>query len=177
MSLHGLNPRTATASELVTSKCFDTLVTNSIVYASATPDDNVDDAVALMAEGAEVNGLIMSHPFKTALRKMKSTAGVRLYPEISIADGTVTNFSGIPADVNSTMTFATSKDRALVGDFQNTFKWGYAKDINSEIIQYGDPDGTGKDLKNYGQIYIRCEAYMGFGILDPKAFALIKEAA
>jgi HK97 family phage major capsid protein len=177
MAIHGFDPRTATASDLVTAKCFDTLVTNKVDYAAATADDNVDDAVALMSEGAEVNGLVMSHPFKTALRKMKSTAGVRLYPEISIADGTVTNFSGIPADVNSTVTFGSSKDRALVGDFQNAFKWGYAKDMNFEIIQFGDPDNSGKDLKGYNQVYLRCEAYVGFGILDPNAFAHIREAA
>ena len=34
-----------------------------------------------------------------------------------------------------------------------------------EIIQYGDPDNSGKDLKGYNQIYIRAEAYIGWGIL------------
>ena len=29
-----------------------------------------------------------------------------------------------------------------------------------EIIQYGDPDNSGKDLKGYGQIYIRAEVYL-----------------
>lgn len=45
-----------------------------------------------------------------------------------------------------------------------------------EIIQYGDPDNSGKDLKGYGQIYIRAEVYLGWGILVPAWFARIKEA-
>ena len=42
-----------------------------------------------------------------------------------------------------------------------------------EIIEYGDPDGQG-DLKRKNQVVLRSEAYIGFGILDKDAFALIK---
>ena len=49
-------------------------------------------------------------------------------------------------------------------------------EIPMEIIQYGDPDNSGKDLKGYGQIYIRAEVYLGWGILVPEWFARIKEA-
>ena len=55
------------------------------------------------------------------------------------------------------------------------FKWGYAKQIPLEVIKYGDPDNSGKDLKGYNQVYLRCETYLGWGILDPNHFAIIKE--
>ena len=63
-----------------------------------------------------------------------------------------------------------------VGDFENAFKWGYAKEIPLEIIEYGDPDNSGNDLKGYNQVYLRAEVYLGWGILDPEAFARIVEA-
>ena len=34
-----------------------------------------------------------------------------------------------------------------------------------------------KDLKGYNQVYIRAEVYLGWGILLPEAFAIIKEGA
>ena len=43
----------------------------------------------------------------------------------------------------------------------------------SGVIPYGDPDQTGKDLKAYNQVYLRAETYIGWGILDPSAFAKI----
>ena len=45
-----------------------------------------------------------------------------------------------------------------------------------EIIQFGYPDGTGRDLKAYNEICLRAEAFIGWGILDATAFARVKEA-
>ena len=44
-----------------------------------------------------------------------------------------------------------------------------------EVIQYGDPDNSGLDLKGYNQVYIRSELYLGWGILEPANFARIVE--
>ena len=46
------------------------------------------------------------------------------------------------------------------------------ENMKMEIITTGDPDGLG-DLKRYNQICIRAESYIGWGILDPNAFAKI----
>ena len=56
------------------------------------------------------------------------------------------------------------------------FRWGYAKGIKLEVIEYGDPDNSGNDLKGHGQVYIRAEVYLGWGILDADSFARIKKA-
>ena len=71
----------------------------------------------------------------------------------------------------------TVKDHAIVGDFSNAFKWGFSKEIPLEIIKYGDPDNTGKDLKGYNQVYIRAEVYLGWGILVPEYFARVVDEA
>ena len=77
------------------------------------------------------------------------------------------------------MSANASLDRALVGDFANYFKWGYAKQIPIEVIQYGNPDNdaTLGDLKGHNQIYLRGEMYLGWGILDATAFSFIKAKA
>lgn len=53
----------------------------------------------------------------------------------------------------------------------------YAKQIPIEVIKYGNPDNDTElgDLKGHNQIYLRGELFLGWGILDAAAFALIKE--
>ena len=47
-----------------------------------------------------------------------------------------------------------------------------------EVIEYGNPDNSDAgDLKGHNQVYIRGEAYIGWAILIPKAFALIAAGA
>lgn len=175
-AMHGINPRTKTASTVVGTNHFDSKVTQKVTYAEATPDDNLEAAIAL-ADGSEweVNGLALSKTFGSAMAKVKAN-GIKQYPEFSFGASPKT-FNGMACDVNSTVSGATVKDHAIVGDFQNGFKWGYSKEIPMEIIQYGDPDNSGKDLKGYNQVYIRAEIYLGWAILIPEAFSRIAEEA
>jgi len=173
-AFHGINPRTGEASAVVGNNNFDTKVTQIVTYAAATPDDNLEDAVALVqgADG-EVTGVAMATAFASAMAKVKVN-NVKQYPEFAFG-GNPGALNGMKVDVNRTVSDGSSKDRAIVGDFANMFRWGYAKNIPMEIIKYGDPDNSGKDLKGYNQIYIRAEIYLGWGILDPAAFARVVE--
>ena len=109
-----------------------------------------------------------------ALGKMKmNDSHAAMYPEFRFG-GNPATFGALASDINNTVVFgANQKLRAIVGDFGNCFKWGYAANIPMEIIQYGDPDGQG-DLKRTNEIVLRAEAYIGWGILDANSFALIK---
>lgn len=173
-AFHGVNPRTGEASAVVGDNNFDTKVTQTVTYAAATPDDNLEDAVAMIqgSEGA-VTGVAMATAFGSAMAKVKVN-GVRQYPEFAFG-GNPGTMNGMKVDVNRTVSDAASADRAIVGDFANMFKWGYSKEIPMEIIKYGDPDNSGKDLKGYNQVYIRAEVYLGWGIMDASAFARIVE--
>lgn len=175
-AFHGINPRTNTASTVIGGNHFDAKVTQTVTYAGATPDDNLEDAIALV-DGSEmdVTGMALSKTFGAAMAKVKAQ-GVKLYPEFAFGASPKT-LNGIPVSVNKTVSGGTTKDHAIIGDFQNAFKWGYSKQIPTEIIKYGDPDNSGKDLKGYNQVYIRAEIYLGWGIMLPEAFAIIKEAA
>ncbi len=173
-AMHGINPRTGQASAVVGENHFDAKVTQTVDYASATPDDNLDDAIALIhgSEG-DVTGMALSTQFGAAMAKVKAN-GVVQYPEFRFGASPKT-LNGLHTDVNRTIYTAESKDHAIIGDFQTAFKWGYSKQIPMEIIKYGDPDNSGKDLKGYNQVYIRAEVYLGWGILLPEYFARIKE--
>lgn len=173
-AFHGINPRTNSASAVIGTNHFDGKVTQTVTYASATPDDNLEDAIALV-DGSEmdVTGMALSKTFGSAMSKVKAN-GVKLYPEFAFGASPNT-LNGIPVSVNKTVSGGTTKDHAIIGDFQNAFKWGYSKQIPTEIIKYGDPDNSGKDLKGYNQVYIRAELYLGWGILIPEAFAIVKE--
>jgi HK97 family phage major capsid protein len=175
MAMHGVNPRTKEASDIIGKKSFDTADNIQVIaYDEANVEENIEKAIAAVDEGYDVNGMAMAKGLSTALASL-TVNGVRQYPELAWGanPGTV---RGLSVDVNSTVSFNNSEDMAILGDFQNAFKWGYAKEIPLEVIRYGDPDQSGKDLKAYNQVYIRCETYVGWAIMDPKAFSrIVKE--
>lgn len=177
MAFHGINPRTGQASTVIGDNYFDKKVTQTVVFNAKNPDENIESAVGLIrgSEG-DVTGAAFDSTFATAMAKQTvdgKEGTPRLFPELrwGANPGSV---NGLKVDVNSTVGKGT-KDKAIVGDFSNMFKWGYAKQIPFEVIKYGDPDNSGKDLKGYNQVYLRCETYLGWGILDPNHFAIIKE--
>ena len=173
-AMHGLNPRTKEASAVIGDNHFDSKVTQTVQYAAASADANVEAAIA-MIEGADgsISGMAMAPAFRQALANLKNGTNDRLFPELAWG-GNPGTINGLQIDVNNTVSFGTSKDMAIIGDFQSCFKWGYAKEIPIEVIPYGDPDNSGVDLKGSNQVYIRGEVYVGWGILMPETFARIQ---
>lgn len=175
-AMHGLNPRTGTASAVVGTNYLDQLVTNSVT-ATANADTDIDAAVALV-EGAEheVTGIVVAPAERAALAALTAN-GVRLYPELAWGRQPE-DVNGLAFDVNSTVSFGGETELAYVGNFRDFFKLGYGKDITFEVIQYGNPDNDAQagDLKGHNQVYLRAEAYIGWAILDPTAFAKIVSA-
>lgn len=175
MAFHGYNPRTGEASTVIGDNHFDAKATQTVTYESSTPDANIEAAIA-MIEGSdgEVSGLAISPTVRSDLAKMTKANGEKLYPEFAFG-GKPSNLGAYGLNINKTVSKGDT-DEVILGDFVNMFKWGYAKEIPMEIIKYGDPDNSGKDLKGYNQIYIRAEAYLGWGILDGNSFARIVNA-
>lgn len=174
-AFHGINPRTGTASAVVGTNHFDSKVEQTTPYTKGTPDENLDTIIAaVQGSDGSVTGMALSNAFGADMATVKEN-GVRQYPEFRFG-ASPANLGGMTVDVNKTVYNANVKDHAIVGDFQNAFKWGFSKEIPLEIIKYGDPDNTGKDLKGYNQVYIRAEVYLGWGILVPAYFGRIVEA-
>lgn len=176
-SLHGLEPKSMTDASFRATNSFDGQITGNIITFDADKiDDNIDAAVqAVVAKGGEVTGIAMSPLAGQSLAKLKVN-GVVQYPEFRFGQNP-DSFYGMKSDINKNLVVTggtAEKDHVIVGDFQNKFKWGYAENIPMEIIEYGDPDGTGRDLKAYNEICLRTEAFIGWGILDTDAFARVK---
>lgn len=180
-ALHGLEPKSMSDASFRATNSFDGQITaNVVTYAEATFDDNIDAAVQqVIAKGGEVTGIALSPVGGQALAKIKDTNKNPLYPEFRFGQNP-NSFYGMASDINKNLTVTggtAETDHAIVGDFQNMFKWGYAENIPLEIIEYGDPDGAGRDLKAYNEICLRAEAFIGWGILDTDAFARVKVQA
>ena len=178
MAMHGVNPRSGQASALIGDNCFIKKVTQKVTQTTKTADEDVEDAIALVQGSEEdVNGMTMAPAFKSALAALTDKDGRKLYPELAwgSAPGVI---NGLKVESNSTVSFNQSTLKAIVGDFDNCFKWGYAKEIPLEVIEYGNPDNDEElgDLKGHNQVYLRAEAYIGWGIIVPEAFALVKAA-
>ena len=173
MAFHGINPRTKQASDVIGTNHFDNLVSQTVNFAKEQIEENIETAVAMIqSSSGEISGMAMSPIFSQELAKLKVN-GVKQYPELAWGSNPGV-INGLPVDINSTVSEGEqTKDRAVIGDFANMFKWGYAKEIPLQVIEYGDPDNSGKDLKGYNQVYLRAEAYIGWGILDAKSFARI----
>ena len=170
-AIHGINPRTGSASSVIGTNNFGYMTTNVVAYDATKPDENLDSAISAIGEG--VNGLAVSPAFGTAMAGVK-VSGVPQYPEFRFGQSPVA-FYGMGTDVNNTVSYDNATE-ALVGNF-NAFRWGYAREVEFEVIRFGDPDNTGVDLAGHNQVYLRAEAFIGWGILDPGAFALIKTSA
>lgn len=183
-AMHGINPRSKVISALVSANSFDTKVTNTVTYLgnSSTADANLEAAIALVEGGeGDVTGMAISPTVRAALAAMTKQNGEKLYPDFA--------FGGQPASlgtqalsINKTVQTAVKAtaaataaivDHAIVGDFANMFKWGFGKDITVEVIEYGDPDNSGSDLKGHNQVYLRGEAYLGWAIFDAASFARV----
>ena len=177
MAMHGMNPRTGTVATSLGTNYFDALVNQTVNFAAATANDNVTAAVNLVKGNEhEVTGMAMAPAMETALAAIKkgTSSNEPLFPEMAWG-ATPETINGLRVDTNSTVSFGGSNDRAILGNFRDYFRWGYARGIEIEVIEYGNPDNdaTAGDLKGHNQVYLRGEAYVGWGILVPAAFARV----
>lgn len=174
MAFHGLEPKSGTTSSIIGANCLDRAANVGVeAYSSGGEEGDITAAIADIGD-YQCTGIAMSPAFATALSATTYAGGQKPY-DAFMWGGNPGAIRGIPCDVNSTVAVAAStavNHYAYVGDFANAFKWGYAEQVPLEVIQYGDPDGQG-DLKRYNQVLLRAEAYIGWGILDPKAFSRI----
>lgn len=169
---HAINPKSGE-----TLSGYDALTAKAVAVMDSEDDIANVDALADAVNEYEINGVALSRTWASRLRKLRVPAtGMRFYPEIPInlAAGTL---DGIPAATSTTVdgVKATEETKVLgiMGDY-SLIKWGMIRDIWAEVIQYGDPDQTGVDLKAHNQIAYRTEAMFSYAVLDPKAFAVLK---
>ena len=170
--LHAVNPKTGSALDgyqpLVSQASSVTATEDEVANIDAMTDELIEYSV---------NGLAVSREFASALRKLRVPAtGQRLYPEVPLSLD-MADIDGIRAvasgTVNGRKCAEQTKVRAIMGDW-DAIKWGMVRDATAELIEYGDPDNTGVDLKGSNMIAYRTESMFSYAVLDPKAFCVLK---
>lgn len=178
MIMHGVNPYSGSAaSGTIGNNHLDYAIhnyntgSNEIIYGhdSTSALKNLAEVVALVDEPT---GLVLGKTIRGALETAYA-ADASKAPELAgfFLGNTPDQLGGMVCDSNKTVESNSAAARAYVGDW-NALKWGFAKEMPLEVIEYGDPDGNG-DLKRNNQVCLRAEAFIGWGILDPGAFARI----
>lgn len=176
MMMHGVNPAAGIASAVIGNNHMDYVIANyasganKITYISGTDaaDDKLDEAIAKL--DGEATGIILAPAYRDDIAAL-SVNGARKYPEFAWGQ-TPDTLGGVGVDSNKTVSANSSDDLAFVID-GNTIKWGFAKEVPLEVIEYGDPDGAGRDLKQYNEVLLRSEAYIGWGFLDAAGLAQV----
>jgi hypothetical protein len=175
---HEINPTGGAVVAAMNGGLTDT--TNLVEYVAADkPYVSLDAADALiLADGYVPRDIALAPTYAgkfTALRGTSTEA--RLYPNLALSTA-VSELDGHRASVSNTVSGAgviavDTKVLAFVGDF-SAIRWGVQRQINLEVIKYGDPDGGG-DLKRQNQIAIRSEIVYGWGIAQLDAFAKVHD--
>lgn len=180
LAIHGINPATGVVSASVAN--YFTKAGNGVSIVTATADASADIESAaedLQTAGYVATGIAFDPAFAGSLARTKDENLRPLYPELGLGFN-FDVFQGLAAASSDTVSGRrelAAEDvtvKAIMGDF-NAFKWGVAREVPLEMIEYGDPDGAG-DLKRTNEIAIRAESVLGFAIFDGPAFSVIKSA-
>ena len=180
VAIHGINPATG---EVAAVAHYFAKAGNGVhrVPATASEDADIESmAAALQGVGYTATGIGFDPQFAGKLARSRDENGNKLYPELGLGFN-VTNFQGLQAASSDTVSGRQElaaedvRVQALMGDFR-AFKWGIARYVPLEMIEYGNPDGLG-DLKATNELAIRAESIFGFAIFDPKAFVLVETPA
>jgi hypothetical protein len=180
LAIHGVNPADGTTGAVTE---YLTKSGNGVLRVTRTANAQNDlEAAAglLQAEGYVANGIGFDPVFAGQLARTKDGNDRPLYPEMGLGFN-FDNFQGLNAASGDTVSGRqelAAEDatlNAVMADFE-AFKWGVARDMPLELIEFGDPDGEG-DLKRTNEVAIRAESVIGFGFMDYKAFALIDGVA
>lgn len=177
LAIHGVNPATGIVSGSITNYFVKAGNGVGVVPRTGSAQTDIESAAALLQGAGNIaTGIAFDPVYAGYLARTKNTQNNPLYPELGLGFN-FDSFQGLQAASSDTVSGrkeivgGSVAVLAILGDW-NAFKWGVARELPLETIQYGDPDGNG-DLKRTNEIAIRAESYIGFAIFDATAFAMI----
>lgn len=185
--IHGIDPLSGTSVAAMAAH----LESATVVPASVDVDlDSTDgpftflDAVdALVLANRYVPGDVALDPalaakfsaYRNPTTQQKLYPNFRLSSEVSELEGHRAAVSRtVRADQVGTAPY-TSDLLGLVGDM-STVRWGIQRSIGLKVIEYGDPDGAGRDLQRFNEVAFRAEVVYGWGIADGAALVRLVDA-
>ncbi|MDM1889019.1 phage major capsid protein [Mycobacteroides abscessus] len=176
-----INPRTGNAIPAWTNYLNATTKRVEIT-ATSKPDIDFEAAAGLViGDGYSVNGVAFDPKYAWKLSTARYEDGRKKYPELGLG-ADISAFESVPAAVSSTVS-GKAKDgdttdnlvRAILGNFRSGIRWGVQRTFPFKILEYGDPDNTGRDLAGHNEILLRAEIIYGWYVFDGQ-FAVIEDA-
>lgn len=182
IAFHGIDPATGAPAVSIPNAIDKT---TKVVNATTSPTDDLTKAVGALASTGVVvpNGLAINPALGYQLAtevwpKGTALAGQPIYPQAGFAG--MQNWRGLTVGQSSTVSGAPEMNpdsgiQAIIGDWSRVH-WGFQRNFPMEIIEYGDPDNTGSDLKGHNEVLVRVEAVLYVVIEDVESFAVVKAA-
>lgn len=176
-----INPRTG--NELTAWTNYLNSTTNRVeTTAASEPDMDFETAAGLViADGYAVNGVALDPSYAWTLSTARYGDGRKKYPEMGLGND-VTSFSGLSAATSSTVSgrvndgdVTDNKVKAIIGDYNGGVRWGVQRQIPFRVLEFGDPDNTGKDLAGHNQVLLRAEVVYAWYVFANR-FAVIENA-
>ena len=176
-----LNPRTGAAITSWTN--YLNATTNRVeLTATSKPDLDVEAAAGLVIDGGyRSTGIAFDPSYAWTVSTARYDDGRKKYPELGLGVD-VSSFEGLSASISSTVSgkardgdAADNKVRAIVGNFRQGIRWGVQKTFPFRMLQYGDPDNTGRDLAGHNEILFRAEVIFAWYAFTDQ-FAVIEDA-
>ena len=176
-----INPRTG--SEITSWTNYLNSTTNRVeTTAASEPDIDFETAAGLViADGYSVNGVAFDPSYAWTLSTARYNDGRKKFPELGLGNN-LTGFQGVPAATSSTVSgkvndgdATDNKVKAILGDYQGGIRWGVQRNIPFRVLEFGDPDNTGKDLAGYNQVLLRAEVVYAWYVFADR-FSVIENA-
>lgn len=173
-----VNPRTGNA---ITTWTNYLNTTTKRVESGANADLDFEAAAGLViGAGYGVNGVALDPKHAWKLSTARYADGRKKFPELGLGAG-ITSFQGVNAAISTTVSgkptdgsTADNKVRAIVGNFQSGIRWGVQRTIPFRVLEFGDPDNTGRDLAGHNEVLLRAEVvYAWYAFADQ--FAVIED--
>jgi hypothetical protein len=171
-----INPRTGNT---ITSWTNYLDSTTNRVEIGADADLDVEQAAGMViGESIVPNGVALDPSYAWTLSTARYADGRKKYPELGLGVN-ITDFEGLRASVSNTVSgrpeAADTGVRAIIGDFDQGIRWGVQRNIPFRMLEYGDPDNTGRDLAGHNEVLFRAEVVYAWYVF-PESFAVIEEA-
>lgn len=175
-----LNPRTG--NEISTWTNYLNATTNRVEIGEAADIDVETAAGLVIGDGYTPTGIALDPSYGWTLATARYIDGRKKFPELGLGVD-VTSFSGLSASTSSTVSgkpkdgdAADTGVRSIVGNFQQGIRWGIQRQFPFRLLEFGDPDNTGRDLAGHNEILFRAEVIYAWYVFVTQ-FAVIELAA
>jgi len=174
-----VNPRTG--NEITGWTNYLDTTTNRVTIGAAADLDIEQAAGAVIGGGFSPTGVAFDPAYAWTLSTARYEDGRKKYPELGLGVN-VSGFEGLRASVSSTVSgkardgdATDNGNRAIIGNWDQGLRWGVQRTFPFRMLQYGDPDNTGRDLAGHNEVLFRAEVIYAWYVFADQ-FAVIENA-